>query len=107
MGQRKFPRVSLHSQASIRCGEINICGMLANLSLSGIYIRTDTRLALGDFAEVNFSDKVSTRNPTLKVKGKVIRIDEHGIAFKLRQMDIDSFMNLHLIVAEKAVTFDA
>jgi len=106
MGQRKYPRVSLHSEASIRCGDINFCGMLANLSLNGIYIRTDTRIPLGDSAEVNFPDKVSTRNPTLKVNGKVVRIDKDGIALKFRQMDIDSFINLHLIVAEKALTFN-
>jgi hypothetical protein len=104
MDQRDYPRVCLHAEASIRNGEKNFQGMLANLSLTGVYIRTDNMIPVGDNAEVIFCDSVSTRKAAVKANGKVVRTDEKGMAFRLLQMDVDSFINLHLIVAKQAAT---
>ncbi len=102
MDQREYPRVTLQSEASIRHGKRDFKGMLANLSLTGIYVRTQKQIPVGDVAEVTFYDTVSNGKTAVKVSASVVRTDDGGIAFKLRQMDVDSFIHLHLIVAQKA-----
>jgi hypothetical protein len=98
MRQREYPRVDLLSEASIRSGDKNFLGMLANLSLNGMYVLTDKRFALGDDLEVTFCDPAALVKAAVKVNGSVVRKDEHGLALKLQQMDVDSFINLRLII---------
>lgn len=102
MGERAYPRISLHAEASIRCGERDYSGMLENLSLSGTYIRTDKRISVGDSADISFSDTESARNNRVRFNGSVVRADDNGIAFTLRRIDVDSFLRLHLIVGRQA-----
>ncbi len=101
MGEREYPRVSLQAEASIRHGDRSFLGMLANLSLNGVYIATETPLPVGDGVEVTFSDAASGM-ATVKAGGHVVRTDKEGMAFRLRRMDVDSFINLHAIVARLA-----
>ncbi len=101
MDQREYPRVTLQSEASIRHGKKDFKGMLANLSLTGIYVRTQTQIPVGDVAEVTFHDTSSNGKPAVKISCNVVRADEEGIAFRLRQMDVDSFIHLHLIVSRE------
>ena len=104
MGQRGNPRISLDAEVSIRCGDRSLLGLLANLSLSGVYIKTDTPIPLGDRAEVIFYDASSPRKSAVKVNGSVVRRDKRGIAFQFRQMDVDSFINMHLMLARQSAT---
>ncbi len=99
MDQREYPRVTLQSEASIRHGKRDIKGILANLSLTGIYVRTQTQIPVGAVAEITFHDTASDGKATVKISCNVVRTDEEGIAFKLRQMDVDSFIHLHMIVS--------
>ncbi len=101
MDQREYPRVTLQSEASIRHGKRDIKGILANLSLTGIYVRTQALIPVGEVVEVTFHDTSSNGKATVKTCCNVVRTDENGIAFKLRQMDVDSFINLHMIVARQ------
>ena len=104
MGQREYPRVSLQAEVSIRHGDRDMRGMLANLSLSGAYVRMETPIPVGDSAEVCFRDMISHGEAAVKASGRVVRSDEEGTAFRLRQMDVDSFINLREIVARRLAT---
>jgi Tfp pilus assembly protein PilZ len=102
--EREYPRVCLLSEASIRSGDKNFSGMLANLSLNGMYVRTDERFVLGDDVEVTFLDPTALVKAEVKVNGSVVRNDEHGLALKLQRMDVDSFINLRLIIHRQVVS---
>ncbi len=104
MVPRAYPRVSLRAEASIRYGTSNYAGMLANLSLNGVFITTETRIPVGDSAELAFRDAFPHGMAAVRASGTVVRNDDNGVAFILRQMDVDSFINLHLIMARRAAT---
>lgn len=102
MAERAYPRIRLHAEASIRCGERDYPGILEDLSLIGTYIRTDKRISVGDSAEISFSDTAAARDYRVRFNGSVVRVDDDGIVFVLRRIDIDSFLKLHLIVARQS-----
>ncbi len=78
--------------------------MLQNASLCGIYIRTESRIPVGASAEVTFAETFSSRKGSVRIKAIVVRTDDEGIAFMLQKTDVDSFINLHLMVARRAAT---
>jgi hypothetical protein len=103
MGQRINQRIHLNTEAMIICGEKKLLGVLSDLSLSGIYIRMDTPITPGNSAEVIFFNKASSRNSAVKVRGRVVRSDNEGIGFRVKQTDVDSFINMHLMMAKHTV----
>lgn len=104
MEQRKYPRVDIETEALIRNGANDFRGTLRNISLCGIYVSTESRIPLGASAEVIFAATLPSRKGAVKVQGKVVRTDDEGIAFSVQNIDVDSFINLHLIVAKRAAT---
>ncbi len=104
MSQREYPRVDFEAEASIINGVKSFKGRLENISLCGVYIRTESRIPVGASAEVTFADTFSSRKGAVKANGKVVRTDGEGIAFRLQQMDVDSFINLHLMVSRRAAS---
>jgi hypothetical protein len=100
MGQRINPRMLLNTEAIIICGEKKLFGVLSDLSLSGVYIRMDAPISPGNSAEVIFFNTASSRNSAVKVRGRVVRSDNEGIGFMVKQTDIDSFINMHLMLAK-------
>ncbi|HTP66820.1 MAG TPA: PilZ domain-containing protein, partial [Geobacteraceae bacterium] len=99
MDQREYPRISLQAEALLSNDKGDFRGMLANLSLGGIYIRTDSAIAVGEAAEVSFRHDIANGNAAIKACGSVVRNDGEGIAFRLRRMDVDSFIQLRTLLA--------
>lgn len=101
MNKREYPRVAFDSSISLRSGNTNFLGMLSNLSLNGMYIRTDKRIEIGNAVDLTFSDITNYGDAAIKINGNVVRNDDGGIALKLRKMDVDSFIKLRLLIHRK------
>lgn len=99
MTTRKFSRVNFNVSANVKVGERSFTGELENLSMNGMFLITDEKLAMGDLVGITIS--LTGTDPEIKVSfdGKVIRVAEDGIAFSFEKIDLDSYTHLKNIIA--------
>ena len=99
MATRKFSRVLFRVVATITAGTRRFHGDVKDLSMSGMFLETAERLDIG--SEVDISIVLTGTSPEIEVtfNGVVSRVDENGLAFNFRKMDLDSYTHLKNIVA--------
>jgi hypothetical protein len=99
MKNRKFTRANCSFGASIRYGnELAICNA-DNLSLHGMYLKTDHDLPLN--APVNVTVYKSNHS-SLKVNARVVRKEASGVGIEISSLNANSFAQLRDIVAENS-----
>jgi c-di-GMP-binding flagellar brake protein YcgR len=109
MSTRKFSRVTFKVDATIKTAERQFRGDVKDLSMSGMFMLTVERLQLG--SQVDISIVLTGTSPEIDVNfnGEVSRVDENGMGFTFKKMDLDSYTHLKNIVtyniddAEKVV----
>jgi hypothetical protein len=74
-----------------------------NLSLNGLFIRTEKRLPVGKRAEILFVLPSASRSSEISVKGSVVRYDDDGMAFQFGSLDQESFSLLKTVINRKAL----
>jgi hypothetical protein len=99
MSTRKFSRVNFKVDATIKTAERQFHGEVKDLSMSGMFMQTGERLQQG--YPVDISIILTGTSPEIDVNfsGTVSRIDENGIGFTFKKMDLDSYTHLKNIVA--------
>jgi hypothetical protein len=94
---RKFSRVLFHIEATVKFGDQQFVGNVENLSLHGMFLLTNGKLAIGDEVAITIALNDHPENK-LEIDGKVVRITENGIAFIFEKIDFDSYAHLKRIV---------
>ncbi len=102
MRNRKFNRIRYESQAMVMIGEQTFEALTENLSVNGLFIRTDRRVPVGNRAEITFNLPSASRSSTMTINGVVVRNDVHGLAFQFRSLDHDSFSHLKTVINRKS-----
>jgi hypothetical protein len=102
MRYRKFNRIRFESQAMIMTGEQAFEVSTENLSLNGLFVRTDQKMLKGERAEIRINVPSASRSPFLTVDGEVVRNDNHGLAFQFKSLDHDSFSYLKTVINRKS-----
>ena len=97
MKNRHFTRVDYSVGASIKFGNLVAICNTVNVSLNGLYLKTDQKIAVG--TPVNITVYLSS-HASLKVRGCVVRKDADGICVQINSLDNNSFERLRAIVAE-------
>jgi len=98
MSTRKFSRVNFQVEATIKTAERQFHGEVKDLSMSGMFMLTGERLQQDD--QVQISIVLTGTSPEIDVNfsGTVSRIDENGMGFTFKKMDLDSYTHLKNIV---------
>ncbi len=102
MPNRRFNRIRIESQAMVKSGEQLFEGLTENLSLTGLFIRTERRLPVGNRAEIIFTLPSASSSSEFIVKGVVVRNDVHGLAFQFGSLDEDSFSRIRTVINIKS-----
>jgi hypothetical protein len=102
MYNRKFNRIRFESQAMIMAGELAFEASTENLSLNGLFVRTERTLPDGERAEIKINVPSASRSPFITVDGVVVRHDDHGMAFQFKSLDHDSFSYLETVIKRKS-----
>lgn len=99
MGTRKFSRVQFNVEATVMAAGRPFHGAVDNLSMTGMFLVTDERLAEGE--PVNIAILLTGVVPEIAVNfnGIVTRETGDGIGFAFEKMDLDSYMHLKNIIA--------
>lgn len=99
MGTRKFSRVSFRVDATIKTAGRQFHGDVKDLSMSGMFMLTNERLQLGDPVDISIALTGTSPEISVNFNGEVSRIDETGIGFTFKMMDLDSYTHLKNIIA--------
>lgn len=99
MSTRKFSRVSFKVDATIKTAERQFHGDIKDLSMNGLFMLTGERLQLGDPVDITIILTGTSPEINVNFNGEVSRIDENGIGFNFKKMDLESYTHLKNIVA--------
>jgi hypothetical protein len=99
MSTRKFSRVTFKVNATIKTTERQFHGDIKDLSMNGMFMLTSERLQLGNPVEISIVLTGTDPEINVNFSGEVSRIDENGVGFNFKKMDLDSYTHLKNIVA--------
>ena len=97
--QREFSRVELNLCAKVKAkGEETVFTGLHNVSMKGLFIKSKTDWSVGTECEIHLI--LDGQNPPsdIKVKGRVQRITEEGIALVFTEVSLEAYEHLHNLV---------
>ncbi len=77
---RKFPRVPLFAPVKIKENSSQFTGEIQNLSLTGVYIKSDYKPFLGSLIEITFSIPLDHEEKVVSSLAYVVRQDKEGFA---------------------------
>lgn len=97
MNSRDFTRVNYTVGASIKYGnELVLCNT-GNLSLRGMYLKTDHEIPLNIPVHVTV---YHSSQASLKVNAKVVRREGDGVALQINNLNVTSFVQLRNIITD-------
>ncbi len=102
MPNRRFNRIPFESKAIVRALEQSFEAFTQNLSLNGLFVRTERRLPVGNQAEIMLEIPSASRSSSFTVNVKVVRNDVNGMAFQFGSLDQDSFSRLQTVINKKS-----
>ena len=99
MNGRNFTRVNCSVGASISYGDDVIMCNTDNLSLHGMYLKTEYDLPLNVPVHVTVHHSCQS---SFMVNAHVVRKEANGVGLKITDLNVGSFVQLRDIVAEKS-----
>jgi hypothetical protein len=96
---REFSRVDLELLTKVKAkGEETVFTGMHNVSMKGLFVKGKTNWPLGTECEVHLV--LDGENPPvdIKVKARVQRITEKGIAFLFTEVSLEAYEYLHNLV---------
>ena len=102
MQNRRFSRIRFESKAMVRTLEQSFETLTENLSLNGLFIRTERCLPVGNRVEIMLEIPSASSSSLFTVNGKVVRNDVHGMAFQFGPLDQESFSRLQTVINRKS-----
>lgn len=94
---RKFSRVTFHITATARVGDQQFVGAVENLSLRGLFMLTDKKLAVDEEVEIIIALNDQPENG-LSIDGRVVRLTNDGIAFVFDKIEFDTYIHLKRLI---------
>lgn len=96
MQKRNFTRVEFSECASVKHEDQVFFGDIKNMSLQGLFIKTDQEVPLSAAVEVTV---YLPPNSSFRLLANVVRCEETGIGIQINKMDVHSFAHLRDVVA--------
>ncbi len=90
MENRKFERVGFRTEALIKHDGKTFEGEVENLSLKGLFVKTDHKIGIDEPVEITVLFHGMSANMSFSIRAKVVRVTEDGIGFNFQKIDIDS-----------------
>ena len=100
LNQREFSRVSVNMEAEVVSGQSTILGHLTkDVSLNGLFLTSEKKFPVGTDCHLTLFLGGRKSRQRIKVKGKVVRAEERGMAFTFYEiMGSDSFAHLRTLI---------
>ncbi len=106
MGERNFSRVDFTIAAKVVAGDRSLTGTVENLSLNGVFVKTDEKLPVDEQVHIDVTLSGISPDLVLSLSGVVVRVTEEGMALKFQKVDLDTFTHLKNIISYKSGNAD-
>ena len=100
MENRFFRRVLLDDTIKVMTRDGFFLGILDNISLSGLYLRTNIEMKVGDILNLIIPLTIKTHIVNILVNVNVVRSDNNGSAFKYIDINHNQFWTLHSFIMD-------
>ena len=94
MEKRFFRRLSVEDGTTIMTKDGFFAGILENICMGGLFLRTNSKMEVGRRLEVDVPLTGNSTNFTLAASVVAVRIENNGIAFQFDNLDHRNFWTL-------------
>ena len=99
MEKRNFTRIPFQTKAIVRAKETTVIGVVENLSLAGIFLKTPERLRVNRLVKIELLFSGTSSQISIILDGKIMRHENLGMAIQFRNVDIDAFIHLKNLIS--------
>lgn len=99
MEKRHFDRIPFQTKAIVRSKDATVIGIVENLSLDGIFLKTPERLGLNRIVKIELLFTGTSSQLSILLDGKIMRHENIGMAIQFRDIDMDAFLHLKNLIS--------
>ena len=99
MEKRTFTRIPFKTKAIVRQKDSTVIGIVENLSLAGIFLKTPERLGLRRLVKIELLFTGTSSQISVILDGKITRHENIGMGIEFRDLDLDAFFHLGNLLA--------
>lgn len=99
MEKRHFARIPFQTKAIVRSKDATVIGIVENLSLDGIFLKTPERLGLNRIVKIELLFTGTSSQLSILLDGKIMRHENIGMAIQFRDIDMDAFLHLKNLIS--------
>jgi len=98
MEKRIFTRIPFKTKAIVRQKDSTVIGIVENLSLAGIFLKTPERLGLNRLVKIELFFTGTSSQISIILDGKITRHENIGMGIEFRNLDLDAFFHLENLI---------
>ena len=98
MEKRYFARIPFQTKAIVRSKDATVIGIVENLSLDGIYLKTPEKLRLNRIVKIELLFTGTSSQLSILLGGKIMRHENTGMAVQFKDVDMDAFLHLKNLI---------
>jgi hypothetical protein len=106
MEKRTFARIPFKTKAIVRQKDFTIIGIVENLSLAGIFLKTPERLGLNRLVKIELLFTGTSSQISIILDGKITRHENIGMGIEFRNLDLDAFFHLKNLITYNTTEID-
>ena len=106
MEKRTFARIPFKTKAIVRQKDSTVIGIVENLSLAGIFLKTPERLGLKRLVKIELLFTGTSSQISIILDGKIKRHENIGMGIEFRNLDLDAFYHLKNLITYNTEKFD-
>lgn len=98
MEKRTFVRIPFKTKSIVRQKDSTVIGIVENLSLAGIFLKTPERLGLNRLVKIELLFTGTSSQISIILDGKITRHENIGMGIEFRDLDLDAFFHLKNLI---------
>ena len=99
MEKRNFDRIPFQTKAIVRSKDATVIGIVENLSLDGIFLKTPEKLNINRIVKIEVLITGTSSQLSILLDGKIMRHENLGMAIQFKNVDMDAFFHLKNLIS--------
>jgi hypothetical protein len=99
MEKRSFARIPFQTKAIVRSKDATVIGIVENLSLAGIFLKTPEKLRINRIVKIELLFTGTSSQLSILLNGKIMRHENTGMAIQFKNVDMDAFLHLKNLIS--------
>ncbi len=96
--KRSFTRIQFQAKAFVRAKDTTVIGVIENLSLNGIFLKTPEKLRVNRDVRIELLFTGTSSQLSILLNGKILRHERTGMAIQFSDIDLDAFFHLENLI---------